>query len=126
MDKTNLIASGIDPDGRIGNSVFKGTILENFSMVPDSAEFFTVFIPKMVGVVLMIGVLAFFFMFLTGAIQWIVSGGDKNALEGAKGKITNALVGVVLLFVSFAIIQLLETFFDINILTLDIGALKIE
>jgi len=70
-----------------------------------------------------VGVLAFFFMLLMGAIQWITSGGDKANLEGARGRITSALIGLVILFCTFAIIKLIEGFFKINILTLDIVGL---
>ena len=73
-----------------------------------------------------IGTVIFVFTFITGAIQWITSGGDKTALEGARGRISNALIGLVILFASYAIIKLIEAFFGVNILELDIGALKIE
>jgi hypothetical protein len=82
-------------------------------------------IPAAVGLAFVIGALVFFFMLVLGAIQWISSGGDKQALEGARGRITSALVGLVLLFAALAIIKFIEAFFNINILTLDIGPLKI-
>jgi hypothetical protein len=68
----------------------------------------------------------FFFVLLTGAISWITSGGDKQALEGARSKITNGLIGLVILFVAFAVIQFIESFFGIKILTIDIGSLIIQ
>ena len=90
------------------------------------SSFFAAFLPKLVGIALLAGALIFFFVFLIGAIQWITSGGDKQALEGARARITNGLIGLVLLFAVFAIIGLIETFFDINILTIDIGPLIIQ
>jgi hypothetical protein len=65
-------------------------------------------------------------MLLWGAVSWILSGGDKASLEGAKNKITNAFVGLILLIGSFAIIKLIEGFFNINILLIDIGPLVIQ
>ena len=88
--------------------------------------FFQTFIPNLVGLALVIGVLVFFFIMLMGAIQWIASGGDKAAVEAARGKITNAIVGVVILLALFALLKIIEDFFGINILTLDIGPLVIE
>jgi len=79
-----------------------------------------------VGLGFFIGVLVFFFIMIMGAIQWITSGGDKAAVEGARGKITNAIVGVVILLSLFALLKVIEDFFGINILALDIGALKIQ
>ncbi len=89
-------------------------------------EFFQDLVPNLVGLAFVVGALVFFFIMIIGAIQWITSGGDKTALEGARGKITNALVGVVVLFGLFALLKVLEDFFGINILTLDIGVLEIK
>ena len=88
--------------------------------------FFSAVIPNLVGLAYVIGVLIFFFMLITGAIQWISSGGDKQALESARGKLSNALVGIIILFSAFAVIKVIETFFGINILTIDIGPLVIQ
>src|SRR3990172_7232986 len=83
------------------------------------AAFFQGFLPAMVGLAYVVGTIIFFFIFLMGAIQWISSGGDKASLEGARGKLSNALVGIVVLFSTFAIIKVIEAFFGINILSID-------
>lgn len=88
--------------------------------------FFQVLLPNMVSLAFVIGTIIFFFMLVTGAIQWISSGGDKQALEGARGKLTNAIIGIVILFASYAIIKVIQRFFGIEILTLDIGKLVIQ
>lgn len=88
--------------------------------------FFQSFIPRMVGLAFVIGSLIFFFVMVIGAIQWISSGGDKAAIEGARGKISNAIIGFVILLAIFALLKVIEDFFGFNILTLDIGPLKIE
>jgi hypothetical protein len=67
-------------------------------------------------IILIAGSLFFFFQLLTGAVAWIGSGGDKTALEGARGKILNAGLGLVLLFAAFAIITLVENIFGVGIL----------
>ena len=82
------------------------------------------FIPAVIGVALIVGVLIFFFILITGAIQWISSGGDKQSIETARGKITNALIGIIILFSVFAILQLINTFFGIQILNLTIPTLQ--
>jgi len=88
--------------------------------------FFQILIPNLISLAFVIGVILFVVIMITGAIQWISSGGDKNALEGARGKITNAIVGIVLLFTVYAIIRLVQDFFGITILTLDISKLIIQ
>ena len=104
-----------------------GDWLRGLPQVSNSSEvFFAKFLPNLVGLSIVIGVLVFFAIMLIGAIQWITSGGDKAALESARGKIANALIGIILLFATFAIIKLIEDFFGVDILTLDIGPLKIE
>lgn len=89
-------------------------------------EFFQKLLPALVGLGFMVGVIIFFFVMLLGAIQWITSGGDKAGVEGARGKIMNAIIGLVILFSLLAIVKLIESFFGIDILTIDIGPLKIE
>lgn len=47
---------------------------------------------------------------LWGGIQWITAGGDKQGTEAARGKITGAIVGIIIVAVAFAIYQLLLGF----------------
>lgn len=61
--------------------------------------------------------LVFFFALLLvliyivwGGIQWITAGGDKAGLEAARGKITGAVVGLIVVAVAFAIYNLLLVF----------------
>lgn len=115
---TNLIAQSI------GNPAL-GPSLQGYLGSEGGSSFFSALLPNLLGLAFIIGVLIFFAMLIMGAIQWISSGGDKQALEGARSKISNALIGLILLFAAFAIIRLIQTFFGINILTLDIGSLKI-
>ena len=88
--------------------------------------FFQDLIPTLVTLGFIIGSLVFFFFLITGAITWIVSGGDKTKLESAKNKISNAIIGFVILLLAFAIVALLESFFHINITLLDIETIKIR
>jgi hypothetical protein len=44
---------------------------------------------------------------LLGAFDWITSGGDKEKVQKAQNKITNALIGMVLVFVVLAVFNLL-------------------
>lgn len=124
----NLLAGVIrNQPGKINNSLFEqGSVIESLGFSFDKGEFLQVFIPKFVGLLLVFGGVSFFFMFLWGAISYILSGGDKAHVESAKGRITSALIGVILMVAVFAIVKLIENFFDINILSIDIGPLIIE
>ncbi len=50
------------------------------------------------------------FMILLGAFEWMTSGGDKEKLDSARKKILNAIIGIMLFAVTFAVIQVLGTF----------------
>ena len=73
-----------------------------------------------------IGLFFIFAFFLTllylimGGIQWITGGGDKSQLEQARNKITNAIIGLVIVAAAYAIFTLVGQFFG-----LDIKALKL-
>ncbi len=87
-------------------------------------SFFQKFIPAAINLTFVAASVIFLFMLIFGAIQWISSGGDKQALENAKGRITNALIGIVILFALFAIVNLISNFFGgVSILNLSIPSL---
>ena len=50
-----------------------------------------------------VGAIGFVVMFLWGAVNWILSGGDKEKIAGARKRITTAIVGLVLLSLTFVI-----------------------
>ena len=77
-------------------------------------------IAGLIMLILVIAAIVFFFMLLWGGIQYITSGGDKGKTEEARGRITAALIGLVIVFAAWAIAQLLETFFGITLLQLNI------
>jgi len=70
--------------------------------------------------ILFIAALLFFFMLVIGGIQWIISGGDKAKSEEARKKITSALVGLAIVFAAWAIAQLINTLFNVDIFRLEI------
>lgn len=108
----------------IGNPVL-GPTLQGFMKSEGGIAFFSNFLPRAVSLTFIIGALIFFFMFVAGAIQWISSGGDKSSLESARGRITSAIIGLVLLFAAYAIIKFIGRFLGVDILILDIGSLRI-
>lgn len=62
--------------------------------------------------------------FVWGAVDWIMSGGDKEKVSSARKKMTNAIVGLVLLALSFFVISLVGEIVGFNPLKqLDIRSL---
>lgn len=125
MNTNSLLAgAGVTGDGKISNPAIGNTLNQMLLNLP---EFFvSSLISKAIGLLFVFGALAFFFMLIWGAVSYILSGGDKAHVENARGRITNALVGFVLLIASFAIVKLIEAFFGIDILLIDIGPLVIQ
>lgn len=50
-----------------------------------------------------------------GGIKWIMSGGDKAKVEAARGTIVAALVGLVLVFLSYFVLTIIGKFFGLNL-----------
>jgi hypothetical protein len=55
--------------------------------------------------VMVVALLLVFLYLILGGIQWITSGGDKGKTEEARNKITAAVNGIIILAVSYALVQ---------------------
>ena len=117
--------SYVKAGGPILNAPIRNPILPLNLQLLSGAQFFGRLLPALINVGLVIGAVVFFFMLLLGAVQWISSGGDKGAVEAARGKITNALIGLVVLFSLYAIITLVGRFFGVNLTFFNLNVLKI-
>ena len=62
---------------------------------------------------LLAGILTFVFL-VWGGIDWLTSGGDKTKTEGARNRITAALVGLAIVAASYAIMKLISYFFGVG------------
>lgn len=67
---------------------------------------------------LIAGVIVSILAIVWGGTQWITSGGDKQKVASARAHITWAIVGLVIMFISFLIINAFSYFFKINLLTI--------
>src|SRR5688500_3437708 len=61
------------------------------------------FITAVVNLVFIVGALAVLIMLIWGAVQWIFSGGEKDAVASARNRIVHALVGLAVLAVAVAL-----------------------
>lgn len=61
------------------------------------------FIGNIVQIAFGIGLIVTLIYLIWGAFDWITSGGDKEAVGKARGKIINALIGIAVLAVAFAL-----------------------
>lgn len=72
------------------------------------------------GIIRFILIIAFviaFIMLIVGGLRWILAGGDEKSVEKARNTITAALIGLVIVLVAYAIIRIVEVFFNVTLIT---------
>ena len=78
-------------------------------------------INKSLRFIMVIAALLVFLYLIWGGIEWITSGGDKGKTESARNKITAAVIGLIVVAASYAILQLALNFLGVgsiqNVLT---------
>jgi hypothetical protein len=96
--------------------------LENQTTGSGAMGVFSNFISSAIGLITIIAIIWFIFVFISGALGIISSGGDKAALESAKKRITSGAIGLVVVIAGMFIIQLIGRIIGIPDI-LNIGAL---
>lgn len=79
-------------------------------------------VSTLVGFLVVVAVLAALIYIILGAFQWITSGGDKTKVESARNHIIAAIVGLVIIALSFVILNVVTNLLGIG----DITNLKIK
>lgn len=74
------------------------------------AESFQQLFNSLLSAVMMIAALLVLFYLIAGAFQWITSGGDKGKIEQARNKMFAAVVGIIIVASSYAILILVLNF----------------
>ncbi|PIR58618.1 MAG: hypothetical protein COU69_04660 [Candidatus Pacebacteria bacterium CG10_big_fil_rev_8_21_14_0_10_56_10] len=112
-----------------GNGTPSGQMLSNISLrVP--AGFATdigSFINSLLTAVLAIASLLVLLFLIRAGLEWITSGGDKGKTEAARGKLINAVVGLIIVAASYAILILLLNFLgfsDLNDVFRNLGTIR--
>lgn len=88
---------------------------DNFNRLPD----ITVggIVSGAISLVMLVVALVFFFMLVLGGLKWVMAGGDQKNVETARNQITNALIGLAIVFASWAIVRLIEVVFGVSIIS---------
>lgn len=94
-----------------------------FSVLCFQASDFSGVIGAIITLLLVIAVGVALFYLLWGAVKWINSGGDKAMLESARGQIIGGATGLIIILLTFLIINLLLNFFNINLGSINIPRL---
>lgn len=70
----------------------------------------SIFLSNLIALIYMLAMFVLVFMLVWGAWDWITSGGEKEKLDGARKKLINAIIGITLFAVAFAVIKVLGVF----------------
>lgn len=67
-------------------------------------------VSSLINVVMVVAALLVFAYMIWGGVEWITSGGDKSKAESARNKLTAAIIGLVIVAASYAIVTLVVQF----------------
>lgn len=101
--KTQYLAADIQLD-KVFGTVTPPKELGNLK----GAEGINTILTNMVSLIFTVSAVLFVFMFLISGFQMLMSGGDKEALAKARARLTWAVIGIVLLSLSFVILRIIQ------------------
>lgn len=62
-----------------------------------------------------VAIVLFLFMVIFSALQWIISGGEKEKVAAARGRLTSAVIGLVILGLAWVIANFVGTLTGIKL-----------
>jgi len=77
---------------------------------------FGVLISRFMNIALTVSVIALLIYLLWGAIEWLNSGGDKGKVEKARDKITQAIIGLVIMVSTVGIMLFVQSLLNICVI----------
>lgn len=116
---TNLVAeiTGGTPLGVLKGLGPLGNVLGPTSDPALAFANFTSTLSTAMGILTISAGIWFIIQILAGAFQWLASGGEKQGVENAKKRITNAIMGLFVVVFSYALISIVGLIFGFNILS---------
>jgi len=101
MDMKKLLAAGPDLKGVFGT--VEPPPGSDWVKGKTSAEALASLIGFFIQIVFLVGGLAALVYLLWGALDWLMSSGEKEKIQKAQNKIMNAVIGLLLIVVSFTV-----------------------
>ncbi len=90
--------------------------------VPYANQSFGSALGSIVTAIMAIAVLAVFIFLVIAAFDYVLAGGDKGKLESARNKITQSIIGIIVLASVFVIMQIVQAFLHINLINFGGGS----
>jgi len=97
---------------RLENPILKGFLRGGTEKQGPAA--FEAIIRGLIQMFLVFGVLVFLIYFFMGAFAWIMSQGEEAKVKEARDRITNALIGLFLVFLLFVILKFVGAIFGLD------------
>jgi len=98
---------GFGPWGNLGSQGIK-----------EAAGAFTSIISRIIGVMTVVAGIWFIFQFIIGAYGYMTAGGDQQKMTNATKRITNSLIGLVVVVAAYAVMSLLGALLGFNFLNI--------
>ena len=73
------------------------------------------FVTNVITIGFAVAILVVLVMLVWGAFEWITSGGDKDAVAKARNRIINALIGLAVLAIAFAMARVAAQFLGFDL-----------
>jgi hypothetical protein len=108
------------------NRELTNPVLDNSLQNLSGSAFLAKLIPNIITLVLIVASIAAFFILIVGGIRWMLAAGDKAQAEGARTMITQAIIGLFIIFIVFAAMSFFGTVFGLNILDFNIESLFLK
>ncbi|HUV71932.1 MAG TPA: hypothetical protein VMW25_02900 [Clostridia bacterium] len=83
---------------------------------PGPASNISAIISRLVEFLFVVAGLLLLFYLIAGGFQLMVSANNEKGVAEAKAKMTNAIIGFLLLFVSFWLVQIIEFIFGVKLI----------
>lgn len=97
----------IDPCAGAGATFYKTLCDLSTTQLPTLVQ-------RIIVILLIAAVLISLFFLIFGGIKWILSGGDKSGVENARNMIIAAIVGLVIAFLAFFILNVVLGLFGLG------------
>lgn len=84
----------------------------------NAPELFQTVLSNIIGVLAASGIIWFVFQFIIGAIGWMSAGGDSKAIEEARKRIMNAVIGLVIVLTAVVLISVVGELLGVPVLNI--------
>ena len=106
LTASSILAQGAGGGTGSSDSGGSGAIKTAIKPTLGFAQDFGKLINNILSIIMVVALLLVLLYLVLGGIEWITSGGDKGKTESARNKITAAIIGIIILAASYALVSL--------------------